>query len=207
MPVRATGVPGSARALRAITAFTIAVFLSMLSGGCGYTVLTKANLPFDTVKIGNIKNTTSEPKLQDKLYEALTVAFMKRGVSVTDSSDNVVEGTINYFGVGIAATSQNVASSYVTVIKGDFTFKGPDGKVRRLPGMSSPFYESFDSQLAVNDIISAKESEDEQAIGSLALRLVSELLYRDTGGGTGGTAGGTGVDTGGTGGSSGGANR
>ncbi|KJU84663.1 hypothetical protein MBAV_003137 [Candidatus Magnetobacterium bavaricum] len=76
--------------------------------GCGYTVVNRGSLAFDTVRLGNITNVTVEPKLQDMLYEALNEHLMRRGVRVSDSSGTVIEGKINYF----LSINRRTATSY-----------------------------------------------------------------------------------------------
>ncbi|MBF0342957.1 MAG: hypothetical protein HQL06_01880 [Nitrospirae bacterium] len=134
-------------------------------------------MPFDSVRIGNIANITSEPKLQDKLYEALAVQFMKRGVRVSDSSDNVFEGRINFFSVFTLTEKKGYASDYEVVAKGDFTLRRADGTVRNLKGMTSVFSETFESADRLNELVAHQESADDRAIEGLALRIISELLY------------------------------
>ncbi len=50
--------------------------------GCGYTIHTKASLPFEDIQIGTIENKTYEPKLQDRLNKSLTEEFLKQGIAV-----------------------------------------------------------------------------------------------------------------------------
>ncbi|MBF0591690.1 MAG: hypothetical protein HQL02_06335 [Nitrospirae bacterium] len=134
-------------------------------------------MPFDNVKIGKITNTTTEPKLQDRLYEALNEQFMRRGVRVSDSSDNVIDGKINYYLVTAVSEKQGYASEYEATIKGDFTLKRDGKDVRTLKGMTSAFSETFENADRLNQLVTNKESADARAIDGLALRVVLELLY------------------------------
>lgn len=70
----------------------IFVFLLLISllflviSGCGYTLRNKATLPFDSIQIVRIENKSLEPKLQDRLYLALTQEFLKQGISVSPAA-------------------------------------------------------------------------------------------------------------------------
>ncbi|KJU82338.1 lipoprotein [Candidatus Magnetobacterium bavaricum] len=156
--------------------YLIVLCLFMLYG-CGYTVVNRGSLAFDTVRIGSITNVTVEPKLQDMLYEALTEHLMRRGVTVSDSADNVLEGKINYFNAYSLSEKKGYASDYEVIIKGDFTLKRDGKDVRTLKGVTSAFSETFESAQRLNKLVANKQSADVRAIDSLALRIVMELLY------------------------------
>ncbi|MBF0520654.1 MAG: hypothetical protein HQK92_13140 [Nitrospirae bacterium] len=154
---------------------SILVCLSLLAG-CGYRVIGKDSLPFTTVKIGRIKNTTPEPKLEDMFYTALAEEFLKRGITVTDSAENTIEGEINSFQLTIAAEKVGFATDYNITMSGDFVLKSIDGKKKELKGVKSPFYESVSAPDTVNDIVASKEVAAAGAIKRLAASLVFELM-------------------------------
>ncbi|MEO5356090.1 MAG: LPS assembly lipoprotein LptE [Nitrospirae bacterium YQR-1] len=150
--------------------------LCLCLSGCGYRVLGGSSLPFTTVKVGKIQNTTSEPKLEDIFYVALAEELLKRGVSVTDFSENTIEGNINYFQLVIVSEKKKYASEYKIDLKGDFVIKGRDGKNREFKGVTSPFYESFYGPDTVNAIVASKETAAAEAVKRLAASLVFEIL-------------------------------
>jgi outer membrane lipopolysaccharide assembly protein LptE/RlpB len=146
--------------------------------GCGYTMHGKSSLPFDSIQIGTIENTTVEPKLQDKLYQSLTEEFIKQGIRVSPDANYKLEGTINLFDLRILSEKNGIATEYEVIISGDFQLTMPSGDVQDLKGIGSPFIVSFQSQDLLEDVIANKERASEKAIGDMAMEIVGNLIYR-----------------------------
>jgi outer membrane lipopolysaccharide assembly protein LptE/RlpB len=153
--------------------------VALIVSGCGYTLITKAQMPYTSIRIGKITNMTSTPKLQDMLYEALAEEFLKRGVSISDSAENTFEGAIYYYNLKGVAEKKKYAAEYEISIRVAFKIRDKNDNVtKEIKDISSPFIESFESQDAVNTIIAMKEQQDERAMRSLAAYLVYEFtLY------------------------------
>ncbi|MBF0459322.1 MAG: hypothetical protein HQK99_15640 [Nitrospirae bacterium] len=150
----------------------------LLISGCGYTLVTKADRPYTSVRIGKILNTTSTPKLQDMLYEALAAEFMKRGVTISDSADYSLEGKIYYYQLMAVAAKNTYAAEYEITINGTFKLKDKNDNVtKEIKDISSPFIQSFESQDWVNSIVASQEQQNEAAMQSLAVYLVNELMF------------------------------
>jgi len=146
--------------------------------GCGYSMYSKAMVPFDSIKIGTIENTTVEPKLQDKLYQSLTEEFLKQGVRVSPDADYELSGKIKKFELRILSEKYGIATEYEVIIKGDFKFIKPSGDVQELKSIGSPFIVSFQSNDVLGDVIARKESASEKAVRDLAMEIVANLIYR-----------------------------
>ncbi|MCG6552337.1 MAG: LPS assembly lipoprotein LptE [Candidatus Magnetominusculus sp. LBB02] len=146
--------------------------------GCGYTLVTKADRPFTSIRLGKIINTTSTPKLQDMLYEALAAEFLKRGVTISDNAPYTLEGRIYYYQLFAVAAKNTYASEYEVAVNGMFKLKDKNDNVtKEIKDISSPFIQSFESQEYVNSIIASKERQNEAAMQSLAAYLVYELMF------------------------------
>ncbi|MCI4625645.1 MAG: LPS assembly lipoprotein LptE [Candidatus Magnetoovum sp. WYHC-5] len=156
------------------------LLIFILLFGCGYKIVGTETLNFDSVRIGKIVNATTEPKLEDKLYFVLTEEFMKRGVTVTDQSENVIDGTITDFTTRILSEKLDYAVEYEIVITGDFVLRRGDEKIKEIKGMMSPFIESYKSpeySEKINPLTAAKEIREEEALRVLSKRLISNLAY------------------------------
>jgi len=156
------------------------IFYLLSLSGCGYSVYQGSSFPFDSVRIGRIVNVTPEPKLQDKLHIALTEEFLRHGIDVTDSSENVLSGTITEFTLRILSERGEFATEYEAVITGNFTFTDREGRIKELKNISSPFIESFSGEKAtgkIAQIVGAKENTAETALRGLSMMIVSELIY------------------------------
>jgi hypothetical protein len=146
--------------------------------GCGYTVRSKASLPFKAVRIGRIENKTLEPKLEDGLYSALTEEFLKQGVDVDPAARYEISGKIRQFTLGILSEKSNIATEYEVTIKADFRLVDPSGKVRELKNIGSPFIVTFSGAGRLNEVLASKELASEQAIRDMAVEIVAALIYR-----------------------------
>jgi hypothetical protein len=160
----------------------ILVLCSLLSAlcqfGCGYTMHNKASLPFTAIKMGKIENKTLEPKLQDRLYRALTDEFLKQGVSVNPDAAYKISGTIHQFDLRILSEKSDVAVDYEVVVKADFTLTDPSGNTKEFRNIESPFIISFSGPGPLNDLIASKELASEQAMRDVAMEIVAGLIYR-----------------------------
>lgn len=145
--------------------------------GCGYTIHGKTSLPFDSIQIGKIENKTFEPKLQDKLYKALTEEFLKQGVAVHQGAQYTISGVINLFELKILSEKGGTAVEYEVSMKGDFRLVEPSGQMKDFRGIGSPFIVSFQGSGSMEDVIALKERASEKAVRDMAMELVAILIY------------------------------
>jgi outer membrane lipopolysaccharide assembly protein LptE/RlpB len=146
--------------------------------GCGYTLHSKTALPFHAIQIGIIENRTVEPKLQDKLYRALTDEFLKQGIAVYHGADYQLKGKINHFELRILSEKSDVATEYEVIMKGDFTTTGPPGYIKELKDVGSPFIISFSATDNLTGLLALKELASDRAIRDMAQQIVAALIYR-----------------------------
>jgi outer membrane lipopolysaccharide assembly protein LptE/RlpB len=152
--------------------------LFLVLSGCGYSLHTKASLPFDAIRIGTIENKTLEPKLQDGLNRSLTGEFLKQGISVQNNAGYKLEGVIRQFELRVLSEKSEVASEYEVTIKGDFRLVDPAGKIKEFKNIGSPFIVSFYGSGKLNELIAYKEQASERALKDMAAEIVATFLYR-----------------------------
>ncbi|MEW6003417.1 MAG: LptE family protein [Nitrospirota bacterium] len=146
--------------------------------GCGYTIHGKAALPFESIQIGKIENRTLEPKLQDKLYKALTEEFLKNGIAVYPDAGYKLSGMINIFELHILSERAGTAVEYEVNIKGDFRLIDPSGTIKDFRNIGSPFIVSFSGTGVLEEVIAFKEQASERAVKDMAMEIVAALIYR-----------------------------
>ncbi len=146
--------------------------------GCGYTLQSRATLPFSSIQIEGIENKTVEPKLQDKFYRAITEEFLKYGISVQSQADYKLRGTIKRYELHVLSERRDVAIEYEVVIKGDFKLVGPSGDTRDIKDIGSPFIVSFPVSGALENVLAFKELASERAIRDMAMEVVAALVYQ-----------------------------
>jgi|WetSurMetagenome_2_1015567.scaffolds.fasta_scaffold540870_2 hypothetical protein len=152
------------------------VFLSL--SGCGYSVHTKASLPFEEIQIGTIENRTYEPKLQDRLHRSLTEEFLRQGIAVRSNAEYKLSGVINKFTLQVLSEKADVAAEYQVTILGDFKLIDPKGNIKEFKGVGSPFIVSFSGAGQLNELIANKELASERALKDMASEIVAALIYR-----------------------------
>ena len=158
--------------------FLLSCNLLLVLSGCGYSLHTKASLPFDAIRIGTIENKTLEPKLQDGLNRSLTGEFLKQGITVQNNAGYKLEGVIRKFELRVLSEKSEVASEYEVTIKGNFKLVDPAGKIKEFKDIGSPFIISFYGSGKLNELIAHKEQASERALQDMAAEIVSNLLYR-----------------------------
>jgi hypothetical protein len=144
---------------------------------CGYTIHGKKSLLFDSIQITRIENRTFEPKLQDRLHNALTEEFLKQGIAVYPEAGYKLSGTIHLFELRVLSEKSDIAAEYEVIIKGDFRLVDPSGNVREFKNIGSPFIVSFESSDLLEDVLALKELASEKAIRDMAGEIISVLIY------------------------------
>ncbi len=161
-----------------ISSLLAAYCLLLTAYGCGYTIHGKALLPFDSIQIGKIENTTLEPKLQDRLHKALTEEFLKQGIEVNPNAGYKLSGTIYQYELVILSEKADIAAEYEVIINGDFRLIDPSGNIKEFKKIGSPFIVSFQSSNMLEDVLASKELASEKAIKDMAMEIVAVLIYK-----------------------------
>ena len=149
----------------------------LLTAGCGYSVYNRASLPFTEIRIGNLDNMTLEPKLQDKLHQALVEEFAKYGVAVTPGAAPVLAGVIRNFSMVSLSEKNDVTVEYRFIIGVDFTYQDSTGKIREIKDRGLPFIVSFSGAGALQDLLANKTVAEQKAMSDLAKSIIGALIY------------------------------
>jgi len=155
------------------------LLLTVFLSGCGYTIQTRANLPFENISIGKIDNKTSEPKLQDRLHEALAETFSRYGFGVGSFARYKLQGEIYLFEL-IPTTEVNLtATQYQIIIKGSFKLVDTESGASIPLAAASPFITYFNANPTdtLEEIMTQKELAEAGALKNLAQTLVSLVTY------------------------------
>ena len=154
--------------------YCILLAVLVLPAGCGYHI--RKTPPVDSVRLGRILNNTTEPRLQDRLYEALSLSLMKNGIRIENNSQYTLKGSINDVKLRGTAEQVGVTIQYEVRISGDFVLLGPDGKARELHS-SDVFIVTFSSAGALENVLAQKEEAIKTALGNMADRIVTSILH------------------------------
>lgn len=149
----------------------LAIALSVsLFIGCGYTL----RKSIESVRLMEIKNRTFEPRLSDRMTEALAYALNKKGIHVSGSSGYELSGTIDELSIRTDSVSNDVATSYRVLLSCTFTLKTPSGEKRVLQ-RGNDFITSFSSVGAMEYVAAYKDLAVQKALADLADSLVAQL--------------------------------
>jgi len=157
----------------------ISVLLAALVSGCGYTLQGRTDLPFETVSLGTIQNTTVEPKLQDRMSRLLAETLMQYGIDVRPAARYKIEGSIVTFTLTPVAEKSLTAIEYqITIVANFILIDMQTQKKEYLANVSSPFYTYFRSSGQLVSVLAQKEVATESALKDLSQELLRRMLYK-----------------------------
>ncbi len=157
----------------------VSLVIALFAAGCGYTLQGSASLPYDSVTLGQIKNTTVEPKLQDRMSRLLAETLMEYGFDVRPAAKYRIEGTIGGFTLAPVSEKSLTAIQYQVTIVGDFKLIDTyTQKVQVLAAVSSPFTTYFRSSGTLTSVLAEKEAATESALKDLSQELVRRMIYK-----------------------------
>jgi hypothetical protein len=155
----------------------LSAFFCLFVSGCGYTLQTKANLPFEEIAVGRIENKTLEPKLQDKFNRALANTFAQYGFRVNQSARHVLEGEILEFRLRPMVEQQLVATQYEVIILASFRLRDKATGKTIPVSAGTPYITSFGSTGKLESVLAQKETSTIAALTNLSLSIVSTIAY------------------------------
>jgi len=155
-----------------------ALYLAFFLSSCGYHMIGSKSLPFDSITIKPIHNKTYEPRLEDKLHNALSKEFITQGIKVVAANGDVdLEGTITTFELSsIASIDEKVQEQEITM-RVDIRLTDKE-RVTKFTSMKSPIRITFQSTGGVSDSVVQKERAIEKACSEIARELISKIIIR-----------------------------
>jgi len=164
--------------------FTVYCLLFTASG-CGYQLIGSKSLPFDSITIKHVKNKTYEPRLEDRLHNALSKEFIAQGINVVRGGADVeLTATITRFELSaIAIIEENVQEQSIImqvdiriVDKGSGTTRTE--KVTEFSSMESPIKITFQSTGSISDAVAQKEKAADKACTEIAREIIGKIIIK-----------------------------
>jgi hypothetical protein len=149
----------------------------MLTAGCGYSVYGKSSLPFTEIRIGKIENRTPEPKLEDKLYQALVEEFAKNGIAVTPGAARSISGVVRSYNMVSLSEKNDITVEYRVMVDAEFMFQDADGGAREIK-TGLPFIVSFSGTGTMGDLLANRDVAETHAMADIAMEVVGALIYK-----------------------------
>ncbi len=155
-----------------------AALCSLLILSCGYHVVGSKPLPFNSVTIQPVHNETYEPKLEERLHNALSKEFITQGIKVKAANGDVdLIATITTFELrSIASIEEKVQEQTITL---KTNIKIIDGeRVIEFKSMQSPIRITFQSSGTVTESVVEKENAIDKAFSEIAKEIISKIVIR-----------------------------
>jgi hypothetical protein len=174
-PLKRTPERPRGRTWRGLVLRTAAAVLCLaVIGSCGYSMRKTGTV--GSVRMGEIVNSTFEPKLGDRLAVALAGALMESGIRLDDGSPYTLSGRLEKFELRSLAEKEGVSVLYEVRVSGAFFLDGPGGERRKLRN-SGLFIVTFSSEGALQRVLAGKEQAAMKALSDLSEELVASILY------------------------------
>ncbi|ACI21213.1 MULTISPECIES: LPS assembly lipoprotein LptE [Thermodesulfovibrio] len=155
---------------------TALLFLNLLTLSCGYTIHTKADLPFQEIYLRKVDNLTLEPGLQDKMRKIAYQALVDNGFTITSSADRVLDIQIkNYRLVTLSEIGLNTVEYQIIIDVKAILYEGKEIKKEFAP--ASPFTTFFRTTRDLQSIIADRDLAIESLIRDICDDMVRKLIF------------------------------
>ena len=148
----------------------------LLFSSCGYHMVGSSFLPFDSINIKHIDNRTYEPRLEEKLHNALSEEFINQGIKTEGpSADIALEATITRFELGaIGAVDESVREQEIIMF---VDIKVMDkGDVIQFKSIGSPVLITFQTTGTVSQTVDLRDRATIKASREIAKDIVSRII-------------------------------
>jgi len=133
-------------------------------------------LPFDSINIKHVDNRTYEPRLEDKLHNALSEEFINQGIKVEGpSADITLEAAITRYELGaIGVVDESIREQEIIML---VDIKVIDkGNVIEFKSMGSPILITFQTTGTVPQTIVLEDRATIKASREIAKDVVSRII-------------------------------
>ena len=154
------------------------VVTGLIVASCGYRMIGSKFLPFGSITIPQVRNTTYEPLLEESLHFALSSEFINQGIKVLPSGGdaelkiNVTEFKLDPIGV----VDEKVQEQELRVLL-DAELKDEKETVKFM-SVTSPISITFQTSGTVGESIVNKERAIDRAAREIAKEIVSRIMTR-----------------------------
>ncbi len=145
---------------------------------CGYRMIGSKFLPFDSIIIKPVQNKTYEPRLEEKLHNALSNEFVNQGIEVKVADASVeLESTITVFELGAIGAIDEIIKEQELIMLVDMKVIN-DKEVTEFKAMKSPIKITFQTTGTVSESVAHKESAIDKACAEIAKEMVSKIIIK-----------------------------
>ncbi|MBI5408360.1 MAG: hypothetical protein HZA14_03235 [Nitrospirae bacterium] len=159
----------------------IAFYFSLLTShfllsSCGYRVIGSAPLPFNSITIKQVQNKTYEPKLEERLHNALSEEFINQGIEVKGKGGDVeLEAVVTTFLLGAVGAINDTIKEQEIAMQADIKLTDKE-KVTEFKTMASPIKITFQTAGTVSETAANKETATDKACREIAKEIVGRII-------------------------------
>ena len=156
--------------------FLLLTSLFILVSSCGYHMVGSRFLPFDSINIRHIDNRTYEPRLEEKLHNALSEEFISQGIKAEGvSADITLEASITRFELGaIGAVDESVREQEIIMLVDIKVMDKED--VIEFKSMGSPILITFQTTGTVPQTVDLRDRATIKASREIARDIVGRII-------------------------------
>lgn len=157
--------------------FVAVLFLPLILSGCGYSIHTKADLPFQELYLRKVENLTLEPGLQDKMRKIAYQTLIDNGFNLTSSAEKVLDIQIkNYRLVTLSEIGLNTVEYQIIMDVRAILYDEKGNKIKEFTP-SSPFTTFFRTTRDLQSIIADKDLAIESLIRDICDDMVRKIIF------------------------------
>jgi uncharacterized lipoprotein YajG len=163
-----------------ILSFHIFLFISyfLFFVSCGYHMVGSRPLPFRSVTINQVKNMTYEPKLEERLHNALSSEFISQGIRVMAMNGDVeLNATVTTFQLATIAHIDERVQEQLIILKVDVDINDGEQTIQ-FRDMQSPIKITFKTTGTVSESVVEKERATDKAFSEIAREIISKGIIR-----------------------------
>ncbi len=145
---------------------------------CGYQMVGSKPLPFDSIVIRPVHNNTYEPRLEERLYNALSKEFIAQGIKVVSSNgDAALEATVTTFELSSIAVIDEKVQEQTIAMRVDVKITDKERTIEFI-SIESPIRITFESTGTVSESVLQKERATDKACNEIAREIISKIIIR-----------------------------
>ncbi|RJQ51344.1 MAG: hypothetical protein C4526_10185 [Nitrospiraceae bacterium] len=150
--------------------------LLLIASSCGYHMIGSIPLSFHSITIKQVQNKTYEPRLEEKMHNALSEEFINQGIEVRAAGGDVeLEATVTTFQLGAIGAVDDRIKEQSVILQVDIKLTDRE-KVTEFRSMASPIKITFQSTGTVSESAALKERAVEKACSEIAKELVARTI-------------------------------
>lgn len=156
----------------------ITLIAASILTSCGYHMTGSKLLPFNSITIRPVLNKTYEPRLEERLHNALSNEFINQGIEVKISGGDVeLQATVTSFLLGAVGAVDETVKEQEIIMQADIILTDKD-RVTEFKTMQSPIKITFESVGNISESVANKELSTDKASREIAREIIGQIIMR-----------------------------